>query len=235
MAFKIEKYKGLLIRPEVIIPDSFWNEHIPFAHFMIDILRPRLFVELGVFKGGSYNAFCQAVKKLESDTKCFGVDNWTGDKHNGTYDLSVYMTLLEYQMKHYKEFSTLLKMDFDEALPRFANEEIDLLHIDGYHTYEAVKHDYESWLPKMSDKGVIIFHDTAYRSLDFGVWKLWEEVSALYPSLEFEHCCGLGVLAVGRNVNNDFKEFLAEANKDDHYKKLFYDLGRLVSGQGMSE
>jgi hypothetical protein len=230
MAFRIEEYKGLLIRPELIVQDSHWNEHIPFAQFLIEILRPRLFVELGVFKGGSYNAFCQAVKKLKTATKCFGVDNWTGDRHNGTYDLSVYSKLLEYQMKHYKEFSELLKMNFDEALPRFADGKIDLLHIDGYHTYDAVKHDYECWLPKMSDKGVILFHDTAFKNLDFGVWKLWEEVSALYPSLEFEHGNGLGVLAVGGKVNDDFKEFLAQANKDGYYKKLFYNLGGLVSG-----
>lgn len=229
--FDIKKYRSIYKVPEGLINDSSWKEHIPFAFFLVEILKPEIFVELGVFKGGSYNAFCQAVKETGTGTKCYGVDSWEGDKHSGFYDISIYNDLLKYQQKHFKNFSTMLKMPFDDAVERFANEGIDLLHIDGYHTYEAVKHDFEGWLPKMSKKGVIVFHDTNFKDFDFGVWKLWEEMSLKYPSFEFKHGCGLGVLAVGKEVNDDFLAFISEANRGHFYSDLFSKLGRSISQQ----
>jgi hypothetical protein len=84
---------------------------------------------------------------------------------------------------------------FDEAVEEFKDKSIDILHIDGLHTYEAVKHDYETWKGKVKDDGVILFHDI--KVADFGVWQVWEELKAEHPKstiIEFKHNAGLGVL-----------------------------------------
>jgi glycosyltransferase involved in cell wall biosynthesis len=203
--------------------------HSPFAFFLVSILKPKLFVELGVHTGHSYNAFCQAVKALKTGTCCYGIDTWKGDKHAGFYSEDVYQQLLEYQLKEYSEFSHLLRMTFDEGLAYFSNQGIDLLHIDGLHTYEAVKHDFEEWLPKMNDKGVILLHDTMMRERDFGVWGLWNEIAPKYPSFNFTYGYGLGIVAVGSNVSKEFLDFLNEANNNPFYQKLFFSLGMLCS------
>ena len=88
-------------------------------------------------------------------------------------------------------------MLFEEALPHFEDESIDLLHIDGFHTYEAVRGDFESWYPKVKPGGIVIFHDVAARLKDFGAWRFWAEISETHQPHEtfaFRHGFGLGVL-----------------------------------------
>lgn len=176
---------------------STWWGHVPFAHWLVQATRPGLFVELGTYAGVSYTAFCMAAQRSGSDTRCFAVDTWQGDPQSGVYGDEIYNDFRIFHDARYAAFSTLLRCSFDEALNHFVDGSVDLLHIDGYHTYEAVRHDFEAWLPKLSGRGVVLFHDTAVHFGDFGVWRLWRELSERYPHFEFHHSYGLGVLAVG--------------------------------------
>lgn len=151
-------------------------------------------MELGTHLGESYFAFCQAI--VESGTICqaYAVDTWQGDIHTGAYGDEVFREVDEYNRQLYSGFSHLMKMLFDEAAAQFEAESIDLLHIDGIHTYEAVRHDFDAWWPKMRPGGIVLLHDTAGRHDDFGVWKLLEEMRESTPTAEFFHSNGLGVV-----------------------------------------
>jgi glycosyltransferase involved in cell wall biosynthesis len=179
---------------------SAWWRHVPFAHWIMSACRPETFVELGTHAGVSYSAFCHAVQQAGLPTRCWAVDTWQGDQHAGAYDDSVFDSLLTFNESNYAAFSCLLRNTFDEALPRFADRSIDLLHIDGLHTYDAVKHDFESWRPKLSDRSVVVFHDTNVKSSDFGVWRLIDELRERYPVFEFLHGHGLGVVGIGDDL-----------------------------------
>lgn len=184
----------------VHLVESAWLEHGPFAFWLTEALQPRSFVELGTHNGFSYLTFCQAVQRLGLPTSCHAIDTWQGDEHAGFYGEDVFATLSTTNARNYLGFSRLIRSRFDEALPYFSDESIDLLHIDGRHTYDDVRQDFESWKPKLSKRGIVLLHDTVVREREFGVWRLWEELSAQYPSFEFIHGNGLGIIAVGEDI-----------------------------------
>lgn len=188
----------VLSEPHRLVFPPPWIGHIPFAFWIIDALRPTSLVELGTHSGNSYCAFLQAIAACGLSTSCYAVDTWEGDPHAGLYGDEVYDDLRAHHDAAYAGFSRLLRMTFDQALEYFPDASIDLLHIDGLHTYEAVGQDFRSWLPKMSGRGLVLFHDINVRERGFGVWQVWEEVSAAYPSFSFLHSNGLGVAYVGK-------------------------------------
>src|SRR5439155_6111886 len=117
----------------------------------------------GALKGDSYCAFCQAAAELKLSTRGFAVDTWRGDLHVGELADQVFADLAAHHDPRYGAFSKLIRADFDSAVSQFQDGTIDLLHIDGCHTYDAVKHDYQTWRPKLSSRAVVLFHDTDVR------------------------------------------------------------------------
>ena len=112
----------------------------------------------------------------------------------GGYDNSIFEDVRHHARENYRGISYLLRMLFNDALPHFEDESIDLLHIDGLHTYEAVQEDFTNWYPKVTPGGIILFHDIEARQSDFGVWKFWSELEAQHETFAFRHGFGLGVL-----------------------------------------
>lgn len=211
---------------------SAWIEHIPFAFWIIEVLKPKTVVELGVHKGTSYFAFCQAVKYSNINCACYGIDTWQGDEHAGFYEQEIFAKVASHNAEKYSGFSTLIRSTFDEANAYFIDATIDLLHIDGLHTYEAVKHDFETWLPKLSPNAVVLFHDINVRERNFGVFKLWNELKQQYLNFQFDFGHGLGVITIGNAVQEELN-ILFDADKREAYyiflRNLFSDRGRFFN------
>ena len=97
------------------LPASAWLTHAPFAFWLVDALRPKLFVELGTHHGFSYFAVCQAIARLGLGTAAFAVDTWRGDDHAGRVSIRCpgaslrhsELTCSRFQVSSERRFSTV--------------------------------------------------------------------------------------------------------------------------------
>ncbi len=186
---------------------SAWLGHAPFLKFLIREFKPRNYVELGVHNGFSYFVGCQAISECKLDTKAFGIDHWIGDLQAGFFDERVFDKVSNLNRK-YASFSKLLRMTFSDALHEFDQGSIDLLHIDGFHSYESVKEDFETWLRKMNPNGLILLHDIHVRRNTFGVFQFWKEIKEKYKTIEFVGSHGLGLVFLGEIPSGKLSELV---------------------------
>lgn len=88
-------------------------------------------------------------------------------------------------------------------LEHIKNYKFDVLFIDGDHTYEGSKQDFEMYSPFLKDKGLIFFHDIvdspSHRSQNCFVGKFWNEVKIgkTYKEKITADWGGIGVLIYG--------------------------------------
>lgn len=121
-----------------------------------------LITEIGCAYGGSSLLFMLGKKK---NTRVVSIDPFVKDS------MGEFQASEELCSKYVKKALVDLGKDDDvkdwKLIPDFSyevvkkwNEKIDLLFIDGDHTYEAVKQDFEEWFPFVKKGGVIVFHDS---------------------------------------------------------------------------
>jgi len=111
-------------------------------------------VEVGSYLGAS-TCFLATGARLRGG-KVYAVDTWTNidmpEEPRDTYDEFISNTRpLKNWIIPLRGLSTEVAYQFDE--------EIDLLFVDGDHSYGAVRADLDAWLPKLKDGGVVAFHD----------------------------------------------------------------------------
>ncbi len=204
---------------------STWVDHMAFGYDLVAELRPRTIVELGTHNGLSFFVFCQSIREHDIDALAYAVDTWEGEEHAGAYGEDVFNDVGNHARETYPGFSYLMRMLFDDAAGHFADESVDLLHIDGLHTYDAVSHDFALWYPKVKPGGIILFHDIASRMMDFGVWRFWDEIKTQYPTFSFDQGYGLGVLRKpgGGPLTGPLQQVMFDGSEGDHAElRAFY-------------
>ena len=220
--------------PERAEPQTTWLEHAPIAFWIVEALQPGIIVELGTLGGVSYFAFCQAVHRLELETRCYAVGTWKSDEHAGYYDDDdVFQNVRKYNEIKYSGFSTLIRSTFDEALFHFSDGTIDLLHIDGRRFCQDVRRYFERWRPKLSDRAVVLFHNTNVREGRIQEVSR-QELCLSHPHFEFLHGHGLCVIGIGARLPAQITALFAAARNPkvtSHIRAAYSRLGYAVALQ----
>ena len=171
-----------------------WTDHITFAQWIVNKQQPEVIVDLGVAFG--YSSFCFGLPKIG---KIYGIDTFEGDPmsgHNNTFD---------YVKQKRKELNmnniTFIKGYFGLVAKQW-KKPIDILHIDGFHTYNAVKNDYDTWSKFVKDDGVILFHDTCVPH--YGVREFFDKIPLSKTNFTCSH--GLGVVSKNSNLIKEIQE-----------------------------
>jgi cephalosporin hydroxylase len=181
LAFAFDfQYHDVTIRPLQV------KEEISSLVKKLQDTSPRVLLEIGTSHGGSLYLFCMAASP---DAVLISVD-LRGGKYGGGYSrlrVPLYRSFArERQEIHLingnsHEHSTLAKVK--DILD---GKQVDFLFIDGDHSYEGVKADFDMYSGLVRNGGIIALHDIVEHTVDRSVEvpKLWNEIKSKYEHEE---------------------------------------------------
>ncbi len=161
--------------------------------------RPRVVLEIGTAGGGTLFLFTRVA---DTEAKIISID-LPGGPFGGGYP--------KWKTSLYKSFARrgqriyLLRRDSHD--PRtlegvkkiLGGEKVDFLFIDGDHTYEGVKKDFEMYSPLVRRGGIIAFHDIVPGLPENvgSVPEFWNQIKAKHKHLEIVEDCNQGGFGIG--------------------------------------
>jgi len=114
-------------------------------------------VEIGSFVGDSTEIWVNNFKSVQSiDPYLNNYDD--KDAASYTWNMDDIHKLFIKKMKQYNNFK-LLRMLSSKAVKLYEDESLDIVYIDGLHSYKGCMDDIIAWLPKVRKGGYIAGHD----------------------------------------------------------------------------
>ena len=218
---------SIFIEPHYLTLPAQWVNHIPFISCVLEQQYSENLVYLGSNLDFSYISLCQCVAENNLNTKLWAIQTEAEDIEKNSGLSTAQAKLDEIHKIYYSKFSQILRKSSDEAVNFFENESIDILIIDSNDRYELIHQTFANWLPKLSKKSILLFHNTCSTNSNCGAFQLQAELQKKYLNINFSHGHGLGVFLVGEKQS----EFLMglctpeEINYQKNAQILFSKLG----------
>jgi hypothetical protein len=181
---------------------SSFKKDIDSANILLDqieIYKPRNFLEVGVFQGVTSRNICEKLYKINKNQFLFyGIDIFEDTNSNiDNQEMTVKHNRISNPLKHFI-FNIILKKNLfsidsiynflkkfennvqlykgfsDTELLKIDMSKIDMIFLDGGHSYETVKNDLSLILKGIKKDKIIICDD--YDQEDYGVKKAVDEI-----------------------------------------------------------
>lgn len=160
------------------------SEELPLL--LIELIRPQLIVQLGVAPTSYGTVLCEAVAALGTTSRCLIINTTPEDESEA---VKAWWAGRE---RLYDGF--LQRLPQAAALAQLADGTIELLSLNGEAPYAALRSCLETWVPKLSPRAVLVFHNLQAHG---GGLKLWKQQASRHPHLALPYAGGLGLLAPG--------------------------------------
>lgn len=170
---------------------------------LVTLLKSRnssAMLEIGTANGGTLFLLCRA---LSPEGLLVSVD-LPGGLFGGGYP--------PWRKRLYRQFASpgqhleLIRADshshetFSDVKQKLGGREFDFILIDGDHTYEGARSDFEMYRTLLKDDGLIAFHDIVkHGDPSNQVYRLWQDLKNQFEVMEFvedweQFGCGIGVI-----------------------------------------
>jgi predicted O-methyltransferase YrrM len=141
-----------------------------YLYRLVHDLGPATIVEIGRFKGGSTFLLAAA---MHPEGRLYSYDPHVKIGHAGADEP------LRHALERYGLLDRVTLVVADSKTAEPPPQPLDLVFVDGDHTYEGVKADHERWLPLVRTGGHLLYHD----ALDVGYAVADAGVVAFLPEL----------------------------------------------------
>ncbi|MBP7055768.1 MAG: class I SAM-dependent methyltransferase [Candidatus Omnitrophica bacterium] len=170
---------------------------------LVDARKPKVVLEIGTAAGGTLFILTRAAS---ADALLISIDLPKGLFGGGypRWREPLYRSFALGSQKLYLIRDDSHRTDTLKKVEDILNDrKVDLLFIDGDHTYEGVKKDFDSYISLVNRPGMVAFHDIVVHPPETGcdVHSFWEEVKAGRSYREIiadskQRSFGIGVLYV---------------------------------------
>jgi predicted O-methyltransferase YrrM len=193
-----------------------WHSQHPYLARAVAQVRPRIVVEVGVWKGASVVTLAKEIQRLKLDAVVIAIDTWLGSAEH--YLWEKFLPDLDFEFGYprlyqkfaanvcnegLQDFVVPLPLDSINAFQLLKEKSIrpEVLHIDAGHDYQSVMADLKAWWPQLTPGGVLVGDDYFRKPLvGQGKWpevrQAFDEFFAGNPHTVFES--GDGKCHVGK-------------------------------------
>ena len=190
-------FLGVSIKPSQILYE------IKTLLKIVKKIKPKTILEIGTERGGTLFLFCRVA---DPEAIIISID-LPGGPFGGGYPIwkiPFYKSFVrDHQKIHLIRADSHNSQTLNKVKKILGDKLIDFLFIDGDHTYEGVKKDFEMYSSLVRKGGIIAFHDIVPHPPETGceVSKFWNEVKQYFKYIEIiqdqnQNWAGIGVLYV---------------------------------------